>query len=193
MTAESREETAKRSEAPAEPSPAPPTEPSPAPPPEDWGTRYKYLLADFENYRRRAERERETITRQSRAAMLRELLPILEAFRTAREAVSHLPASDPVRKGLELLDREWATFLKHEGVEPVAAVGRPFRADEAEAVGDTAADEEHPDGAVAEIVQQGYRFYGGLLRPAKVIVARTPPSEPSTPVEPTPTENDEEF
>jgi molecular chaperone GrpE len=149
---------------------------------EDWATRYKYLLADFENYRRRSERERETITRQSRAGMLRELLPILEAFRTAREALNHLPASDPVRRGLEILDREWMTFLKHEGVEPVATLGHPFRADEAEAVGDTAADEQHPGGTVAEIVQQGYRFFGGLLRPAKVIVARAATPGPSTPV-----------
>jgi molecular chaperone GrpE len=145
---------------------------TPAEPGEDWATRYKYLLADFENSRRRAERERETTTRQVRAGMLRELLPILEGFRTARDVLEHLPASDPVRKGLEILDREWMTFLHHEGVEPVAAVGRPFRAEEAEAVGEADATDDRPAGTVAEVVQQGYRFYGGLLRPAKVIVAR---------------------
>jgi molecular chaperone GrpE len=158
-------------------------EPSPAarvpPTAEDWATRFKYLFADFENYRRRTERERETMTRQVRAGMLRELLPILEGFRTAEEALDHLPPSDPVRKGLEILDREWMTFLKHEGVEPVAAVGQPFRAEDAEAVGETAASSDHPAGTIAEVVQQGYRFYGGLLRPAKVVVARDR-SGPST-------------
>jgi len=163
-----------------------------AQPTEDWATRYKYLLADFENYRRRSERERGTITRQSRAGMLRELLPILEAFRTAREALNHLPAADPVRRGLEILDREWMTFLKHEGVEPVATVGHPFKADEAEAVGDTPADAQHPAGTVVEIVQQGYRFFGGLLRPAKVVVARAPTAVPSAPVGPTPEPGSEE-
>jgi molecular chaperone GrpE len=163
---------------------------SPSPPPaesagaaaEDWATRYKYLLADFENSRRRSERERETITRQARAGMLRELLPILEAFRAARDALAHLPASDPVRKGLEILDREWMTFLKHEGVEPVATVGRPFHAEEAEAVGETDAGKDRPDGTVAEVIQQGYRFFGGLLRPAKVIVARDRHREATEPV-----------
>jgi molecular chaperone GrpE len=152
---------------------------APSPPPErteDWATRYKYLLADFENFRRRTERDREAISRQSRGAMLRELLPIIEAFRAAREAVTKLPAHEPVRRGLDLLDREWTTFLKHEGVAPVVEVGHPFRADEAEAVGETAATEVSPDGTVAEIVQQGYRFFGGLLRPAKVVVARAPPA-----------------
>lgn len=141
-------------------------------PPEDWATRYKYLLADFENFRRRVERDRESISRQARAGMVRELLPILEAFRTARESLTHLPLTDPVRKGLDLLEREWTTFLKHEGVEPVATIGRPFRAEEAEAVGEVPATAAHSDGTVAEVVQQGYRFFGGLLRPAKVVVAR---------------------
>ncbi len=148
-------------------------EPVPAPA-EDWVSRYKYLLADFENYRRRMDREREGVTRHARAALLRELLPILEAFRSARGALGHLPSNDPVRRGLELLDREWMTFLKHEGVEPIAEVGRPFRSDEAEAVGEAPADADRPDGTVAEVVQQGYRFFGGVLRPAKVIVARAP-------------------
>jgi len=146
---------------------------APATPAEDWATRYKYLLADFDNFRRRVERDRESISRQARAGLVRELLPIIEAFRVARDSFARLPTTDPMRKGLDLLDHEWTTFLKHEGVEPVATVGRPFRAEEAEAIGEAPADEAHPDGSVAEVVQQGYRFFGGLLRPAKVIVART--------------------
>jgi molecular chaperone GrpE len=165
-----------------DPPAAPPAEPR-SPPEEareDWETRFKYLLADFENFRRRSAKERETVTRQARAAMLRELLPLVDAFRSATDAVGRLPSSDPLRRGFELLDREWATFLKREGVEPVAEVGRPFLADEAEAVGEAEPDDTVPDGAVREVVQQGYRFYGGLLRPAKVIVARArpPPARP---------------
>lgn len=155
-------------------------------PPADWSTRYKYLLADFDNFRRRVERDRESISRQARAGLVRELLPIIEAFRTARDSLAHLPVSDPVRKGLDLLDREWTTFLKREGVEPVVAVGHLFRAEEAEAVGETPEDRDHPDGSVAEVVQQGYRFFGGLLRPAKVIVARAksvPKSKELVPLE----------
>jgi len=142
---------------------------------EDWANRYRYLFADFENFRRRTERSREAITRQARAGVIRELLPIFEASRSARAAVAALPADDPVRHGIELLDREWSTFLKHEGVEPIATVGQPFRPEEEEAVGDAPTSAEVAEGAVAEIVQQGYRFYGGILRPAKVVVARAAP------------------
>ena len=150
----------------------------PPAPAEDWSTRYKYLLADFDNFRRRVDRDRESISRQARAALVRELLPSIEAFRVARESFARLPPSDPMRKGLDLLDHEWSKFLKHEGVEPVAEVGRPFRAEEAEAVGEAPSSEAHHDGTVAEVVQQGYRFFGGLLRPAKVIVARAHPLPP---------------
>jgi molecular chaperone GrpE len=152
------------------------TSPTPAEPKDDWETRFKYLLADFENFRRRVAKEREATTRQTRAALLRELLPLLEAFQAATAMVARLPSSDPLRRGFELLDREWASFLKREGVEPVAEVGRPFQAEEAEAVGEVAADPTAADGTVREVVQQGYRFFGGLLRPAKVIVAREKPS-----------------
>jgi molecular chaperone GrpE len=163
-----------------EPEPGPSPAAPPAEPAEDWGTRYRYLLADFENFRRRTERERESITRQARGALLRELLPILEAFQGARDAASGLPAKDPLRHGLELLDREWNTFLKREGVTPVAAVGEPFRPEEEEAVGEAPASERAGAGTVAEVVQQGYRFYGGVIRPAKVVVARSsPPPAPA--------------
>ena len=165
------------------PAPGPDGVPTTAIPPapeesrEDWESRFKYLLADFENFRRRTAKEREGTTRQARAALLRELLPLLEGFRAASEAVARLPSSDPLRKGFELLDREWAKFLKREGVEPVAAVGQSFQPDEAEAVGELPADPSVPEGSVREVVQQGYRFYGGLLRPAKVIVARAKAAE----------------
>jgi molecular chaperone GrpE len=158
-----------------EPRPIPSPESTPPPDPsEEWATRYKYLLADFENFRRRTERERESITRQARAGLIRELLPIIEAFRAAREAATSLPPADPLRHGLELLDREWLTFLKHEGVTPIAVVGQAFRPEEEEAVGDAPPPDGVPEGAVVEIVQQGYRFFGGILRTAKVIVARAP-------------------
>lgn len=172
-----------------EETPAPGAEPTPsggvpepsAAPKEDWESRFKYLLADFENFRRRASKDREATIQQTRGALLRELLPLLEAFRAGAASVAHLPPSDPLRRGFELLDREWATFLKHEGVEPVAEVGRPFHAGEAEAVGDAPPSETAPDGTVREVVQQGYRFFGGLLRAAKVIVARAKEPERAGP------------
>lgn len=143
--------------------------------PEDWATRYKYLLAEFDNYRKRTDRERETSQARIRGALLRSLLPIYEAFERAR-AIAGTPggSGDGLRRGIELLESEWRRLLQEEGVEPVARVGEPFAPDQEEAVGEGPTTEAASDGAVTEIVQQGYRFRGGLLRPAKVVVARSP-------------------
>lgn len=155
--------------------PEPPAAPPPPPPAEDWANRFKYLLAEFENFRRRTDREREGLRQAFRADIIRTLLPIHEGFQRARQATDRLPASDPVRRGIELLNQDWETFLRHERVTPVAAPGAAFHADDHEAVGEAPASKEHPDGTVVEVVQQGYRSSAGLLRPAKVIVARAPP------------------
>jgi|GEM_PF-450319 len=157
------------------------TAPAAATPPEDWESRFKYLLADFENFRRRTARDQERSRARDQAEVLRELLPFIEAFDRARVAVDRLPPSDPVRQGMDLLAREWQGFLDGRGIQPVARPGMRFRAEDHEAVGDAPATAERGDGTIAEVVQQGYLAGGELLRPAKVIVARRPaPAPPAT-------------
>jgi len=156
------------------PAPAPAAPAPEAPPAEDWETRFKYLLAEFDNFRKRSERERDQAERNGRARVLRAILPLWEAFDRAEAEIQKLPASDPLRHGLQLLRKEFEQFLRAEGVEPVARVGEPFRADDHDAVGESAPSKEARDGRIAEVVQQGYRSALGLLRPAKVVVARRP-------------------
>ena len=158
---------------PAEPVPveSPPPEP-PEPTAEEWAKKFTYLYADFENYRRRTEREREALRRRSQAEVLRAVLPTVEASERAVEAVQKLPPSDPVRRGVEMLQKSLATFLEDQGVRVVAKPGDRFQSDAHEAVGEATPTTEAPDGTIAAVVQQGYAFPGGLLRPAKVVVAR---------------------
>jgi molecular chaperone GrpE len=160
----------------APPESVPPSVETPAP--EDWEKRFTYLYADFENYRRRTERDRETLHRQTQAEVLRGILPLVEATDKAVEAVHALPARDPVRRGVELLQKSFSTFLGTHEVHPVARPGEPFRADEHEAVAEAPPTAALPEGSVAEVVQQGYAFPGGLLRAAKVVVARSRPEAP---------------
>lgn len=145
----------------------------------DWETRFKYLLADFDNFRRRTERDRAGARIEAEGALLRRLIPLVEGFRQAEAAGRSLPASDPLRRGLELLGHELETTLRSVGFAATAEVGEPFRPEEHEAVGEVPAPKGVPEGAIAEIVQQGYRFQGGLLRPAKVLVARASMGEGS--------------
>jgi molecular chaperone GrpE len=162
------------SAAPPAAAPAAPAASPPTPPAEDWAVRYKYLLAEFDNYRKRVDRERESLRRESRALLLRQLLPLADALHGAESALTKLPPDHPVRRGLELLISEWRRLFAAERVEEVARPGEPFRPDEEEAIGEARADDEHPEGTVAEVVLQGYRSPAGLLRAAKVLVARAP-------------------
>lgn len=151
-------------------------------PVESWETRFKYLLADFENFRRRMGREQERLRERARAELLQAALPLFEATERARATVRRMPESDPIRKGVELLAKEWDAFFEVQNIVPTAKAGMTFKADIHEAVAETAPGPGHPDGTVAEVVQQGYRVGGGLLRPAKVVVARKkstihPPAE----------------
>ena len=174
----------------ADPKAAPPTdEPArpvapPAPAPEkpveeEWDVRYKYLLAEFDNFRKRIERERERVRQEARGLLLRELLPLYESFERAHEASTRLAPNHPFRQGLDLVRQEWERFLVAQRIEPVAKTGEPFRAEEHEAVGDVPAGPAQVPGTIAEIVQQGYRSAVGLLRPAKVLVIR--PKDPPKP------------
>ncbi|MCI4336493.1 MAG: nucleotide exchange factor GrpE [Thermoplasmata archaeon] len=158
-------------ESPPRVEPAPPAAVAPVPA-EDWENRFKYLLADFENFRRRTARQQDQTRDTARADLLRGLLPIIEAFERARGAFAQLPPNDPVRRGLELLGKEWMAFLEVEGVQPLARSGMTFNADEHEAVAEAPVSPAHAAGTIVEVVQQGYSFGGGLLRPAKVVVAR---------------------
>lgn len=170
-------------EAPEEAGPAvpavEPTPSEPAEPVEDWATRFKYLFSDFENYRRRSEKDRTRARESGRTQVLRELLPLLEAFDRARDAARGLAPTHPLREGLDLVARERDAFLEREQVEPVARVGEPFKTEEHEAVAEVAPKGPVGDGMVAEVVQQGYRCASELLRPAKVVVARRPAPAPA--------------
>ncbi len=168
----------KAAEAPA----APPASPSLSSPtesaPNEWETRFKYLLADFENFRKRVDRERESVRLGAEAEVLRGLLPIYEAFEHARVYVRRAPAADPVRQGMELLAQAWEGFLVKEGLRTIAHVGSRVNSEDYEVIGEGLAPKGQAPGTVLEVVQQGYRFKGGLLRPAKVLVAKSPPTPP---------------
>jgi molecular chaperone GrpE len=154
---------------------AKPPEPSEAPSPEteDWKTRYHYLLAEFDNYRKRTQRELRAAAVAARAELLLRVIALHDGIERARD---HLPpeAAD-LRQGLERVLENFRSLLDEEQLRPVGRVGEPFRPEEHEAVGSVPPTAQAPAGTVAAVVQEGYRGPNGLLRPAKVLVAAAPP------------------
>ena len=125
--------------------------------------------ADFENYRKRIERERQEDRRHGTGRLIEELLPVLDAFERAIKAHDD-PAYEEYLKGLELIYRQlWDTLARH-GLERIAAAGKPFDPNYHQAIERVESD-EYPDGTVVEVLQDGFVFHGRVVRPSIVRVS----------------------
>lgn len=138
----------------------------------DLQERHLRLRADFDNYRKRVEREKAAFSRRAAADLLRELLPVLDNL---ERALGEGRGEDggAFREGVALIYRQAMEVLRRAGLEPIDAVGNPFDPNCHEAM-ERRATEEYPDQTVMEELQKGYRFQGQLLRPALVRVACRP-------------------
>jgi molecular chaperone GrpE len=127
--------------------------------------------AEFDNYRKRVERERSDFSDYVAMEAIRPLLSVLDDFERALKAAGTMD-SDPQEfvKGVELIQSRLLEALAKQGLEPIEAVGTPFDPNLHHGV----QREERPDeeeGTVIEEYQRGYNFKGKLLRPAMVKVA----------------------
>ena len=133
--------------------------------------------ADFENFRKRLERERHEEGRRAQSRLIDELLPVLDGLDRALSAHDD-PAYEEYRKGLELIYKQlWDTLARH-GLERIEAQGKPFDPHVHQAI-DRLETRDHPDGTVIEVLQQGYRFHDRVLRPSAVRVAVHPADDDS--------------
>ena len=128
--------------------------------------RYKRALADLENYRKRSARELERGVAESREAVIRDWLEVVDSVERALRMDPDGPGADGLRAVLEQME----AILRREGVQRIGAAGEPFDPQRFEAVGvrDTS---EVPDRTVMEVVRSGFGADGHVLRPAQVIVA----------------------
>jgi molecular chaperone GrpE len=125
--------------------------------------------ADFENYRKRVEKEREQDRNRGVEALVEKLLPVLDAFQRAL-VVQDDPGYPEYRKGFELIYRQLWEALAKQGLERIESVGKEFNPHLHHAIERTETA-EHPDGTVTSELQPGYVFHGRVLRPAMVRVA----------------------
>ncbi len=128
--------------------------------------------ADLENYRKRAQREREELARFANENLLRELLPVLDNL---ERAVAHAEQESEggLLQGVQLTLEQLRKTLERFGVLPVAAVGEPFNPDHHEAMGQMESSDQPPNTVVQEM-QKGYTLNERLLRPALVMIATAP-------------------
>jgi len=127
--------------------------------------------ADFLNYKRRTEQDRERTVKDANAALLTQLLPVLDDLQRAVESVPSELAGNAWAAGVGLIGQKLSQILDRQGLEKIGAEGEPFDPRVHEAV----AYQEHPnydEGQVAQVYSAGYRLHDRVLRPAQVVVAR---------------------
>lgn len=123
------------------------------------------LKAEFENSRKRQERERSRIFSMASERLVQELLPVLDNLDRALEA------GGDIREGVQATREQLAEVLAEEGLLPVASDGQPFDPNVHDAVMGQPS-EEHEDGTIIQTFQRGYLLNGKPIRPAKVVVAK---------------------
>jgi molecular chaperone GrpE len=128
------------------------------------------LQAEFENARKRAERERIEFREYATGSVVEQFLPVLDNFELALKSKG---SAEQLRSGVELIVKQMEEILRQLQVNPVSAVGEPFDPRLHEALG-SVERLDLPDQHVAEEVRRGYRLRERLLRPALVRVVSNP-------------------
>jgi molecular chaperone GrpE len=128
--------------------------------------------ADFENYRKRVERERQQERHRGAEQLIEQVLPVLDAFDLALKG-QNSGASAEYRKGFEIIRAQLWNALAKQGLQPIEAVGKPFDPHLHHAI-ENVPTAEQPEGTVIGEMQTGYMFHDRVLRPAMVRVATAP-------------------
>jgi len=137
---------------------------------EDSHNRYLRVQADFDNFRRRTQREKEELAQYASLKLIEQLLPVVDNFERALLAAEESEAKDSFQVGMDMIHRQMIQVLEAEGLRKMDAVGTPFDPEMHQAVM-REESEEHEEGIVLEVIQNGYWLKDKVLRPAMVKVS----------------------
>ena len=137
---------------------------------DDYLNRLKYLQADFENYKRRMNREIPLMSEAGTRRMATELLVILDELDCALASGSSSEGSKAIVEGVEMVKKKLVSILEKEGLAKIETVGLKFDPNKHEAMMQIATN-DHEEGTIVEEIRTGYIFKGQVIRPSLVKVA----------------------
>jgi molecular chaperone GrpE len=138
---------------------------------EELNAKYLYLFAEFDNYRKRTQKERIDLIKSASSDIIVQMLPILDDLDRATKSFDTTQDLDAIKEGVNLIHNKFKNILVQKGLEEIKAVGETFDTDLHEAIANVAADCEENKGKVLDMVEKGYFLNGKVLRFAKVLVA----------------------
>ena len=137
---------------------------------EDTVALLKHTQADFENYQKRAARERDSERKYAVAPLARDLLPALDNLQRAMDAASQVGEKGPLAQGVAATQAQIIQILGRHGITPIEAQDQPFDPNKHEAVMQRPSA-DHPPGTVVQVLQAGFQIHDRILRPASVVVS----------------------
>ncbi len=133
---------------------------------------YLFLAADFDNYRKRTLKEKQDLVKNGAERALKELLPVVDDFERAVEAMHKGDDLEALREGVDLIYNKFMKYLEQNNVTPIESTGKDFDTDLHEAVTMFPAPDETMRGKVIDTTQRGYMLNDKVLRHAKVVVGQ---------------------
>lgn len=142
---------------------------------EDMQKRYLRSIADLENFRRRAIKDKEELSKHAISDFADALLPVLDNFKLGMTAAEQHPEASVVAEGFKMVQVQLVSVLKDKGIEEIVPDGEEFDPQFHEGVSHLPHDEV-PENCVIETIRSGYRFKDKLIRAATVVVSSGPSS-----------------
>ena len=138
---------------------------------EELNGRYLRLMAEFDNYRKRTDKEKASQFQEGEAKVLTNILNVVDSFERGMQSVPEEKRDDPVFQGMDKIYKQLLKTLTDLGVEPIIAEGKPFDLQLMNAVMQVENDELEENTVAAEL-QKGYTFKGTVLRHSMVSVVK---------------------
>lgn len=133
---------------------------------------YLFLMAEFDNYRKRTVKEKAELIKNGGEKAMLGLLPVIDDFERAIDAIDKSSDVEGLKEGVDLIYNKFVKYLESQQVKPMESTGTDFDADIYEAVTTFPAPDESMKGKVIDTVQKGYTINEKVLRHAKVVVGQ---------------------
>lgn len=134
--------------------------------------KYIRIHAEFDNYRKRTNKEKVDIIGNANASLLKDLIPIIDDFERAIQNNENVEDTAALKEGFSLIFSKYMNILKAKGLTPMDSIGQDFDADIHEAIANVPAPKKKLKGKVIDAIEKGYTLNDKIVRYAKVIVGQ---------------------
>lgn len=136
----------------------------------EYKDKYLRLSAEFDNYRKRTQREKMDLIKYASEDVLKGFLPVIDDFERAIKSTHTSTDIEAVKHGLSLIHTKFLEFLRSKGVQEIVAVGQDLNTDLHEAITKFPAQDESQKGKIVDVVEKGYMLNEKVIRFSKVVV-----------------------